>query len=654
MNWSALSPLEVTALWAAAAGGALWLYLHHRHPIHRRVSTLRFWKSAEITPQPRRRLRDVLALLAQVLFLLAILLALADIRIGDAQMGRSAVLIVDTSIWSKAKRAGEPAWIEKEREEALRFLNSLPSHEPVLLLQADADPTSVVSFTDNRDVLRRAIERLRPTDGVADISRALDLGVAALSGSRRGVMVYIGPGMLDEQQELRLEELRRTLQAPTSRVQFLTRLVAGPEPVENRGITGIALQRDAGRPDLWHLLANVKNYGQSGANVSLKTSVEGHPLGEDAARVAPGETTTIRKNFFLSRGGVLRAELGPPDALEADDAATLAIPSFAPVHIDIVTPNAGFGKQVGGVLATDPYVQTEVLPPGASRKASPDITIYDGMPPRPAENAIIFMGGAGAAGGKSPPVRVGGWNPQHPVTRWVRTRDVSVRNPAAIPLQSGDTVLATAGTPEKPLIVARAQPGRKALIVGFDPRRSNFPQQPAFPLLMAGAIEWMTHSVEDAAESFPAGKVALPGAVTRVLAENNTAVPFARSAQGIHLLVQETGLYRVIMPGRETRVGINAPSLPVLRWKPTEPETADVAAAPLEDAGPDLWRWLALLGVIFLWLEWVLFYRNPENRRGYSPSGRSPGDPVSGDPVAGEGTGYPVAEKMREQTGVAK
>ncbi|HVZ60233.1 MAG TPA: hypothetical protein VG892_05560, partial [Terriglobales bacterium] len=69
---------------------------------------------------------------------------------------------------------------------------------------------------------------------------------------------------------------------------------------------------------------------------------------------------------------------------------------------------------------------------------------------------------------------------------------------------------------------------------------------------------------------------------------------------------------------------------------------------------------LALLGVIFLWLEWVLFDRNPENRRGYSPGGRSLSDPASGDPAAGnpvaggEDTGFPVAEKMRQQTGVAK
>ena len=63
-----------------------------------------------------------------------------------------------------------------------------------------------------------------------------------------------------------------------------------------------------------------------------------------------------------------------------------------------------------------------------------------------------------SAGAGSKPVRVAGWNPQHPVTRWVRTQDISVRNPAALKVQPGDTVLASAeGDPPAPLILAREQ-----------------------------------------------------------------------------------------------------------------------------------------------------------------------------------------------------
>ena len=55
MNWLALSPAEIAVVWTALAAAALWLYLHHRRPQHRKVSTLRFWVSVQPISQPRRR-----------------------------------------------------------------------------------------------------------------------------------------------------------------------------------------------------------------------------------------------------------------------------------------------------------------------------------------------------------------------------------------------------------------------------------------------------------------------------------------------------------------------------------------------------------------------------------------------------------------------
>ena len=50
-----MNPFEFAGLWAAAAAFAVWLYLHARRPVRRRVSTLRFWTSIPGISQPRRR-----------------------------------------------------------------------------------------------------------------------------------------------------------------------------------------------------------------------------------------------------------------------------------------------------------------------------------------------------------------------------------------------------------------------------------------------------------------------------------------------------------------------------------------------------------------------------------------------------------------------
>jgi hypothetical protein len=179
-----------------------------------------------------------------------------------------------------------------------------------------------------------------------------------------------------------------------------------------------------------------------------------------------------------------------------------------------------------------------------------------------------------------------------------------------------DTILAsTEGNPPAPLILAREQNGRRVLIIGFDPHNSNFPLQSAFPLLMAGGMEWMTHSVDESADSLHTGELDLPGPATRIVSPSGKDVPFARKGQDVHLLAAETGVYRVLAPSGETNVAVNTPLLPTQRMKPTPPETARVESEPLQQAGWDLWRWLVLLGIVALWLEWWLYYSGRENRR---------------------------------------
>ncbi len=274
-------------------------------------------------------------------------------------------------------------------------------------------------------------------------------------------------------------------------------------------------------------------------------------------------------------------------------------------------------------------MRAQVLPADLGANISSDVAIYQGasLPAQPASNSIWFLSGTSLAGSK--PLRVTGWNLQHPVTRWVRTHDISVRNPAVLKTQPGDTVLAyTEGNPPAPLIVAREQDGRRILIVGFNPHDSNFPQESAFPLFMAGSVEWMTHSVDEAADSLSTGEIDLPGPATKIIAPSGRDVPFARKGADIHLLALETGIYRIVAPGGETSIAVNPPALPDQRVQLTAAETADAEREPLPRAAWDMWRWLVLLAIVALWLEWWLYYLARERQRAAEIS-EAPGQQTS-------------------------
>src|SRR5260221_5838291 len=354
MNWLALSPVEVAVVWSALAALALWLYLHHRRPQHRRVSTLRFWASVQPVAQPRRRrLREPWALLAQVLFLLLIILAVANPRWGAMFEGRSVVMVLDRSIWSQARPAGASPWIDTERQEAQRVLDTLPSDARVLLLPAEADAPPILPFTTDRGALRRAIAEAPISSGTADIPRALEMGKAALSGRRRGLLVYIGPGMLDEQQARSLEEFRAVMENPDDNLdlpQFLVRLVGSEGPIQNRGITRLSLRRDAAQPDLWHLLTQLKNYSDTKTNVVLKLSVNGEPLGQRSISLSPGELTSAANEFVWEKGGLLQAEISPSDALAADDRAVVNLPTFRVIRVAGFSGSSAFPTDLLAVL----------------------------------------------------------------------------------------------------------------------------------------------------------------------------------------------------------------------------------------------------------------------------------------------------------------
>jgi hypothetical protein len=650
MNWLALSPLEIAAVWAALAAVALWLYLHHRRPQHRKVSTLRFWVSVQPISQPRRRkLREPWAFLAQILFLLLLVLALANPRWGSAVQGRSVAIVLDTSIWAQAHPAGEPAWMDRERAEALRVLDSLPGGDRVLLLRAEADAPPILPFTTDRAALRRAILNAQPSSIAADLPRALEVGRAALGGTGRGLLVYVGPGLVDAEQARGLDEFRAEVESSDNRggqPQFLARLVGDWASLQNRGITRLSLRRDAAQPNRWRLLTQLKNYSKEKSDVLLEFSVNGQAIGRHKVSLASEALANAEDEFTWDQGGMLQAEISPSDALQADDRAIVNIPTFRTVRVAVFADNASpFATDLLGVLSSNPYVQAQILPAELGANISPDIAIYQGVNPpgRPDFNSIWFLSGAPIAGSR--PLRVTGWNSQHPATRWVRTRDISVRNSAALKVQPGDTVLAyTEGDPPAPLILAREQEGRRILIIGFNPHDSNFPLESAFPLLMAGSVEWMTHSVDEVADSLSAGEIDLPGPASKIVAPSGSDVPFAHQGADVHFLASETGMYRIVAPSGEKTIAVNPPALPAQRVQLTPAEAAEIEREPLPPPAWDLWRWLALLAIVALWLEWWLYYAARERQRAAEVQ-EAPGDQPPPESQAG------IDRELEEESG---
>ncbi len=97
-----LSLPEFLAILGSLSGVVVALYLLDRMRKHHTVATLRFFAAAEKPPvlKHRRKLQQPWSLLLQLISLLLLLLAIAQLRLGSpARYSRDHVLILDSSAW---------------------------------------------------------------------------------------------------------------------------------------------------------------------------------------------------------------------------------------------------------------------------------------------------------------------------------------------------------------------------------------------------------------------------------------------------------------------------------------------------------------------------------------------------------------------------
>src|ERR1700683_5337594 len=143
-----LSLPEFVALLGSLSGGVVALFLLDRLRKKHTVASLRFFAISEKPPvlKHRRKLQQPWSLLLQLVSLLLLLLAIAQLRLGSpARYSRDHVLILDTSAWMAA-RFGPSRLIDRARLAADAYVNALPPADRVMVVRADALATPALLF----------------------------------------------------------------------------------------------------------------------------------------------------------------------------------------------------------------------------------------------------------------------------------------------------------------------------------------------------------------------------------------------------------------------------------------------------------------------------------------------------------------------------
>ncbi len=603
-----LTLAELLALFLPFAATMVALYLYDR--LHRRqiVSTLRFFPQTARAPifTRRKKIEQPWSLLLQIVSLLLLLLAIAELQFGRAtQRPRDHVLILETSAWMNSTDRGGGTLMQTARKKGLDYLRAVPSGDRVMVVRADQLATPVTPFTHNRLDLETAIKNTEAGAAGLNLAAALEMARSAQQRAQiPGEIVLIGSGRAMN------DDIERVSAADLTKVRAI---LLGSEP-NDCGIRKLSARRLPDDPAQWEVNVEAFNYGASARRPNLRLLFGGSLAGGKVLSLAPH--TAVESTFRLraKEGGVLDAVLDSPDDYRADNRATVELPGLHPLKVQVFTAKPKLWEPL---LASSPFLEAEFKAPSAyTPDGPPRLVILDGFQPpiQPNANSVSI-----AAPGKA--VRAGSitvrkWNATHPIATGLHNKDVRVRSAVTLQAGAGDVVIAESDA--GPVLTA-SDNGFKRVTFGFHPLENGMNADLAVPLLFANLAGWVSPDLFQAPE-IGAGSPGLIEVKTldgirrdqiRVSAKGIRDVPFTLIGNRLRAYAGHAGTVRVNMPGRELVYSLNLPEVGESRWTPPAGVLHGVPPPNLSPLRRDLWPWLALAGTLGLLLEWTLYGRRP-------------------------------------------
>jgi von Willebrand factor type A domain len=605
-----LSLPEFVALLGSLSGVMVALYLLDRLRKKHTVASLRFFAISEKPPvlKHRRKLQQPWSLLLQLVSLLLLLLAIAQLRWGSpARASRDHVLILDASAWMNA-RSGQSRLIDQARAAAQNYVKLLPSSDRVMVVRADVLATPATLFESDRGKIRQAINQTQPGGSELNIGAALEFARQAqrIRAQQAGEIVFVGAGRVSSDE------------APPLALPANFRFISIPGPTEHCGLRKVGVRRSLTDPDTWDVFVAVKNYGSTARTVPLGVQFGGAPIGTQRFNLKPGVEENAAFHFKTRAAGWLEARLFTQDAFSQDDHAVLELPArkILPMTVysaepellrPVFTAISGVQATFQPVSAYNPKISTGIVLLDHFAPSSLPSTDSIWMEPPSAKSPI-------AVRSTEQSVKLKRWNTDHPLGAGLRTKDLEFSSAEIFRMDRDD--IAVAESEAGPLIVAR--PGRhKTVVFGFHPVRSGMKYELTTPLLFANILRWMapdifrsweltagtvgTVDVELESETDPSG--------IRVVTEDAKPVPFTVQGRTLRFFAGAPGIVRVLTGDRELVYSMTLPQPGDVVWTPANGKRGLPGRGPTEPASRDIWQWLAIAGGLGLLADWILYGR---------------------------------------------
>ena len=485
-----LSPTAFLLFGLAAPIVALYILKLRRR--REPVSTLLFWEQIfreKQTTSLFQKLKHLLSLLLQLLFLALLVLALARPQFAFmTKSARQIILIIDRSASMNAID-DTVSCLESVKQSTLQMVDNLRFIDEMMVISCHTQPVIHSPFTNHQKSLRDAIESIDPTDIKTDLQPALAVAHSVAQTKPNPEIIVFSdfhqiPDTLFAQQESPETQLSE------AKVRLVS-VSLGEEG--NVGITQLRVRKSLVNAFDYQTLLTVVNASVEEQVFNVELYLNDALLDVRPYTLAPGESRSELFTNFTMEGGKLKAVLDVEDVLSTDNVAYAALPKREQIPVLLVTPNNPF---LENALAVDEKLDLTVVSPDQydPETGAYDVTIFDRYsPPTLGDGNYMFIyppksGAIWQIGELLETPIITEWERKHPILRHVHLDNVQITEAYQVQVPATANVLVRSF--EDPLLIVEESQDRRIVFIAIDTLKSDLPLRIAFPLIVANTIQW--------------------------------------------------------------------------------------------------------------------------------------------------------------------
>ncbi len=607
-------------------------FLKLRRHIHR-VPSIMLWLSTDEDRRanvPFQRLRNLLPLILQVLFLLLVTLSAvrpALHRPGFIQ-GR-AILIIDNSASMSATEMGQTR-LALAKQAALNYIEQVAAGGGMMLMLTNADPVQV-AFTTDTAKLQHAIENIPQSEAPRNLQPVFDAAIR-YAESPQDQVFFISDNF----------ENLPDISLPVHKIG-----VGGA--AENIGIVHFSVEIVA---DKYEVLIGIQNFTDAPRELDVQLAVEAEPFDERTVTIPPDKTKSILFSGDPSGliGKVMSAHLQLEDDFLLDNSASALLSTVSSLRILLVSDNSK--SLLPALLKTyGEHVQLrQVVPADYHGTGDAHVAIFDGGTRagreafgnfsevasgthlvfiNPGSNLPFIPEDARAVEEVTAPMRVIKTDKIHPLMVGVSIQGLQVIKSTyrKLPL-SGHSLIET----EKGALIWFGQESSSQFLVfefdAFNPEISPFALTvPDGPLFFYHCLEWFeARSATLQSFAFQEGQTRhafCAGEHVRITPIGDgvplhVQKPDNKTVEVVDSIFTETdqvGVYTLFADDRQLErftVNLMDPKESALSHAGTAPlgEVPTAIESGLQPMTQEVWRWFAFTAFLLLLLEWWFYHRN--------------------------------------------